>query len=64
MAIDWGEAVRIGLMGFGVVFLVLVILASAIWLSGLVLRKIESKKDKNAVTEADSAVKTNSEEGA
>jgi len=64
MAIDWGEAVQIGLVGFGVVFLVLVILAVAIWISGLVLRKIESKKDKNTVTEADSAVKTDSKEGA
>ena len=53
MAIDWGEAVRIGLMGFGVVFLVLVILASAIWLSGLVLRKIESKKDDEQVVYSD-----------
>ncbi len=63
MVIDWGEAVRIGLVGFGVVFLVLVILAVAIWLSGLVLRKIESSKDKNAAKEADSAAKTNSGEG-
>jgi Na+-transporting methylmalonyl-CoA/oxaloacetate decarboxylase gamma subunit len=63
MAIDWGDAVRIGLMGFGIVFLVLVILAVAIWLSGLVLRKIDSSKDKTTVEKTNDAVK-NSKEGA
>jgi Na+-transporting methylmalonyl-CoA/oxaloacetate decarboxylase gamma subunit len=63
MAIDWGEAVRIGLMGFGMVFLVLVILAVAIWLSGLVLRRMDGSKDKTAVAKTNDAVK-NSKEGA
>ena len=63
MAIDWGEAIRIGLMGFGIVFLVLIILAVAIWLTGLVLRKIGSSKDKTTVAKTGDAVK-NSGEGA
>ena len=42
MAIDWGLAGQIGGVGFGLVFLVLVILASAIWLVGLVLGKISA----------------------
>ena len=46
MAIDWGEAVRIGGMGFGVVFVVLVILSIVIWLTGLVTGKIVTSKDK------------------
>ena len=45
MVIDWGEAVRIGVVGFGVVFLVLVILSLAIWLTGIVISKIDTSKD-------------------
>ena len=40
MTVDWGEAVRIGGVGFGVVFAVLIILAVAIWLVGLVVSRI------------------------
>ncbi|MAE10964.1 MAG: OadG family protein [Dehalococcoidales bacterium] len=39
MAVDWGFAWQIGLVGFGVVFAVLLILASAIWLTGLIISK-------------------------
>ncbi|UCD08058.1 MAG: OadG family protein [Dehalococcoidales bacterium] len=50
MAIEWGEAVRIGLVGFGWVFMVLVVLAGAIWLSGYIVRKIEKPKEETATT--------------
>ena len=39
MAIDWGFAGQIGGIGFGLVFAVLIILALAIRLTGLVLSK-------------------------
>ena len=44
MEIDWGEAWQIGGIGFGLVFVVLAILAVAIWLIGLLLRKIDSRR--------------------
>ena len=44
MAIDWGFAGQLGGVGFGLVFTVLVILALAIWLTGLVLSKIGISK--------------------
>ena len=44
MAVDWGFAGQIGGIGFGLVFAVLIILALAIWLTGLVLSKIGTGK--------------------
>jgi len=44
MGIDWGLAGQIGGVGFGLVFTVLIILALAIWLVGLVLSKIGTGK--------------------
>ena len=44
MGVDWGLAGQIGGIGFGLVFVVLTVLALAIWLVGLVLRKIGSGK--------------------
>ena len=44
MAVDWGFAGQIGGIGFGLVFAVLIILALAIWLTGLILGKIGSGK--------------------
>ncbi|MBL7125232.1 MAG: OadG family protein [Dehalococcoidales bacterium] len=44
MAVDWGFAGQIGGFGFSLVFLVLIILAVAIWLVGLVLNKIGAGK--------------------
>ena len=38
--VDWGQAFQIGGVGFGLVFAVLVVLASAIWLVGLLLNKV------------------------
>lgn len=45
MAIDWGFAWQIGGVGFGVVFMVLIILALVIRLSGLIIGKIEAGKE-------------------
>ena len=44
MAVDWGFAGQIGGIGFGLVFAVLIILALAIWLVGLVLSRIGAGK--------------------
>jgi len=51
MSVDWGFAGQIGGIGFGLVFAVLIILALAIWLTGLVLRKIGTGKTKSASKE-------------
>ncbi|MFC1933056.1 OadG family protein [Chloroflexota bacterium] len=48
MAVDWGLAGRIGGMGFGMVFAVLIILAVAIWLTGLVISKVSSSEDETS----------------
>ena len=40
MAVDWGEALRVGGTGFGTVFLVLVILAVATTVIGLAARRL------------------------
>jgi len=45
MAVDWAEAFRIGGIGFGTVFLVLVILAVVITLIGLAVRRANRGKD-------------------
>jgi Na+-transporting methylmalonyl-CoA/oxaloacetate decarboxylase gamma subunit len=42
MTVDWGFAGQIGGMGFGLVFGVLIILALAIWLTGLIISRIGS----------------------
>ncbi len=42
MAIDWAQAWQIGGIGFGLVFSVLVILALTMWLTGVLLRKIDA----------------------
>ena len=44
MTVDWGFAGQIGGIGFGLVFAVLIILALAIWLTGLVLSRIGTGK--------------------
>ena len=46
MAVDWGFAGQIGGFGFALVFIVLIVLAVAIWLTGLVVNKISTGKDK------------------
>ena len=42
--IDWAFAGKIGGVGFGMVFMVLVILAIVLWLAGLIFTKIEAGK--------------------
>jgi Na+-transporting methylmalonyl-CoA/oxaloacetate decarboxylase gamma subunit len=44
MLVDWGFAGQVGGVGFSLVFVVLIILAIAMWLVGLVLRKISPDK--------------------
>ena len=45
MAVDLGFTGQIGGMGFGIVFMVLIILSVAIWLTGLVISKVVTGKD-------------------
>ncbi len=44
MGVDWGFAGQIGGVGFGMVFMLLIILAVVIWLVGVVLSKINTSK--------------------
>ena len=47
----WGQAAEIGGIGFGLVFVVLIILAVAVWLIGLVIDKLTADKDKTGDTQ-------------
>lgn len=51
MAVDWGLAGQIGGIGFGLVFAVLIILALAVWLTGLVTRRIGARKTETGDSE-------------
>ncbi|MFC1951143.1 OadG family protein [Chloroflexota bacterium] len=42
-SLDWGDAWQVAGVGFGVVFLVLVILAVAIWVTGVIVKKLETR---------------------
>ena len=42
MGIDWGHAYQVGGVGFGLVFVVLIFLAVVMWVSGIIIKKIES----------------------
>ena len=44
--IDWAYAGKIGGVGFGMVFAVLVILAVVLWLVGMIFKKIDSGEEK------------------
>ena len=46
MGVDWGFAGQVGGMGFGMVFGLLIILAIVIWLTGIVVIKTSTDKDK------------------
>jgi len=46
MTIDWAFAGKIGGIGFGMVFAVLVILAIVVWLVGLIFRRIDTGEEK------------------
>jgi Na+-transporting methylmalonyl-CoA/oxaloacetate decarboxylase gamma subunit len=39
MSVDWGQAFQVGVIGFALVFFVLIILAIAMWLIGWVFNK-------------------------
>ncbi len=51
MAIDYGEAAKIAGGGFGITFLVLIVLALITWLVGLVARKAAARGEKGGDTE-------------
>jgi len=51
MGIDWGFAGQVGVVGFVMVFFLLVILAIVIWLTGLVVKKSSTVKDKTDNTQ-------------
>jgi len=44
IAVDWGEALQIGGIGFATVFGLLIILAVVIWLTGMVVGKTSTGK--------------------
>ena len=46
MVIDWNQARQVGGMGFGLVFLVLIILTVLTWLFGVVASRLGSGNDK------------------
>ena len=47
MVVDWGFAGQVGGVGFGMVFALLIILALVIWLTGLLVNKASSDKNKS-----------------
>jgi Na+-transporting methylmalonyl-CoA/oxaloacetate decarboxylase gamma subunit len=44
MGVDWGLAGQIGGLGFTLVFVVLLVLALAVWLVGLIIGKATASK--------------------
>jgi len=44
MGVDWGLAGQIGGLGFTLVFVVLLVLALAVWLVGLIISKATASK--------------------
>ncbi len=51
MEASWIQAVQVGVIGFSTVFVVLVILAVVIWLTGLVVNRTSAGKNKTDKTE-------------
>jgi Na+-transporting methylmalonyl-CoA/oxaloacetate decarboxylase gamma subunit len=51
MGIDWGFAGQVGTAGFGMVFVLLIILAVVIWLTGMILNKVSTSKSKTDNTQ-------------
>ncbi len=45
MEVDWTQAWQVGVIGFGLVFAVLIILALAMWLTGWLLSKMGGSAD-------------------
>ena len=50
MGVDWGFAGQVGGVGFGMVFALLIILAIVIWITGLLVNKTTSDKNKTEKT--------------
>ena len=50
MQVDWGFAGQVGGVGFGMVFALLIILAIVIWLTGLVITRTSTDKNKTENT--------------
>jgi len=50
---DWSDAWQVAGVGFGVVFLVLIILAVAIWITGIVVKKMEIREKNKEIKEAE-----------
>ena len=50
---SWGDAWQVAGVGFGIVFLVLIILAVAIWITGIVVNKIETREKNKETKEAE-----------
>ena len=44
MGVDWGFAGQVGGVGFGMVFVLLILLAAVIWLTGLIVTKTGAAK--------------------
>jgi len=49
----WGDAWQVAGIGFGVVFLVLIILAVAIWVTGIIVNKMEIREKNREAKEAE-----------
>ena len=47
MGVDWSFAGQVGGVGFGMVFVLLVIIAVVIWLTGKVAQKTSTDKNEN-----------------
>jgi Na+-transporting methylmalonyl-CoA/oxaloacetate decarboxylase gamma subunit len=52
MAIDWGSAASIAGRSFGTVFVVLIILAVAVWLIGLAFQRFKRRGEEAKAEEA------------
>ena len=50
---DWGDVWQVAGVGFGIVFLVLIILAVAIWVTGILVNKMETREKNKEVKEAE-----------
>ncbi|MBG7616854.1 MAG: OadG family protein [Chloroflexi bacterium] len=51
--VDWAEAFEIGGLGFGLVIVVLMILALVMWLMGLLLKRYTSEEETEAESKGD-----------
>lgn len=60
MTTIWGEAGRVAGIGFGTVFLVLVILAVITWLIGLIFQRVKRGQEKAQAAAETEAPKTKS----